>query len=94
MASRLKTKWARDTAREVEAKKMAAKVAIITSKQARYKAETTSRQAAAMSKKLSVLGGKKGLKGPGGGGHHWVSYCRSNEGSKAIKVNGENEPER
>lgn len=44
MASQLKTKWARDTAREVEAKKMADKVAIITSKQTRTKAEMSSRQ--------------------------------------------------
>ena len=60
MASQLKTKWARDTAREVEAKKMAAKVAIITSKQPRTKAGTTSRQAVAMSRNHSVRDKKDG----------------------------------
>ena len=88
-----------DTAREVEAKKMAAKEAIITSKQPMTKAEnqqTGSRNEQRKKKKKNnphIAWRRTGQKGREGGGGQWARYSGSNEEGKAIKMNGSNEPD-
>ena len=87
-----------DTAREVEAKKMAAKEAIITSKQPMTKAEnqqTGSRNEQRKKKKNNphTAWRRTGQKGREGGGGQWARYSGSNEEGKAIKMNGSNEPD-
>lgn len=83
---------ARDTARKVKAKKMAAKKAIITSKQPRTKAETTSGQAVAMrKKKIKQHEDKKGNRDREEVETSEHATDLSNEESKAIKVSDSNE---